>query len=227
MTEITETVARKVLTTIDAGLVRGVGKPKPGQMCVMAAINYALGHEHGDKPSCVHPVVRDFDIRLNDSNWSSDKARAKGMRREAIAKLGSTGIDGMQFARLVAFGSMTRILPKVLRFAASKGKGGEHDAALEAAAVELENAKDHAAAVEATSKASRATAKARANAYANADADADANANANANANPDPDPDTHLLARHRRSVAGRGEQRDDELRVHRHAEREPERHGVR
>lgn len=29
---ITEEVARKVLTTVDAGLVKGVGKPEPGKM---------------------------------------------------------------------------------------------------------------------------------------------------------------------------------------------------
>jgi len=192
MTEITETVARKVLTTIDAGLCSGVGVPEPGRMCVMAAINYAFGNEHGDRPDCVHPVVRDFDIRLNDSGWSSNEARAKGMRREAIAKLGSTKIDGMQFAKLVAFGSMTRVLPRVLRIAASRATNAEWNAKLEAAAVELENAKNHTEAVEATSKANRVTAAARSDAYADAYAYANAYADAYAYANADADADEIL-----------------------------------
>jgi len=32
--EITEAIARKVVETVDAGLVSGVGNPIPGQMCV-------------------------------------------------------------------------------------------------------------------------------------------------------------------------------------------------
>ncbi len=185
MDKITEEQARKVLSTIDAGLCSGLGKPEPGSMCVMAAINYAMGHEHGDNPTCVHPIVRSFDIRLNDFYWSSDQVRAKGMRREAIAKLGSTHIDGMQFAKLVAFGSMTRILPKVLRFAASNGKGGKHDAKLEAAAVELETAPTHEQAVAATRNANWVTAAARdyASAYVNSNANAYANAYAYVNSN--------------------------------------------
>jgi hypothetical protein len=45
---ITEQVARRVIEVVDAGLVRGVGDPVPGQMCVEAAINYAMGLPHGD-----------------------------------------------------------------------------------------------------------------------------------------------------------------------------------
>jgi hypothetical protein len=43
MTEITRDIATKVLETVDAGLVSGVGEPKPGLMCVEAAVCYALG----------------------------------------------------------------------------------------------------------------------------------------------------------------------------------------
>ena len=34
--EITLDIAKKVLATVDAGLVNGVGEPKPGSMCVEA-----------------------------------------------------------------------------------------------------------------------------------------------------------------------------------------------
>jgi hypothetical protein len=52
MIEITESVARKVLKTVDAGLCSGLGNPTPGEMCVEAAVCYALDLPHGDEPSC-------------------------------------------------------------------------------------------------------------------------------------------------------------------------------
>src|ERR1700722_18874196 len=98
--EITEVHARKVLKVVDAGLVNGVGRPIPGQMCVEAAVCYALGLPHGDDPKCVSPALRSLKIRLNDSSWSSEQARAKGLRRLAVAQLGSLGeLDEKEFVR--------------------------------------------------------------------------------------------------------------------------------
>ena len=100
--EITRELAYKVLQTVDAGLVSGIGVPEPGRMCVEAAVNYAMGLPHGDNPSCVGSAVRAFKIALNDAPWSSPQARAKGMRKLAIAQLGSGRIDQVDFAnRLV------------------------------------------------------------------------------------------------------------------------------
>ena len=90
--EITEAVGIKVRDLVSFGLVKGVGKPIAGQMCVEAAVNYALGGEHNDRPSCVGSAVRAFKIRLNDSNWSSAQARARGLRDLAIAQLGTKGV---------------------------------------------------------------------------------------------------------------------------------------
>jgi hypothetical protein len=101
--EITEAIARRVLEVVDAGLTVGIGKPTPGQMCVEAAVCFALDEPHGDNPSCVSPVVRALKTRLNDSHWSSDTARAKGMRRVAIAQLGTRNtIDDREFAKRIA-----------------------------------------------------------------------------------------------------------------------------
>src|ERR1700722_14128077 len=98
--EITREVAAKVLSVVDAGLVRGVGVAVPGQMCVEAAVCYALGLPHGDDPKCVSPALRSLKIRLNDSSWSSAQARAKGLRRLAVAQLGSLGeLDEKEFVR--------------------------------------------------------------------------------------------------------------------------------
>ena len=102
-TAIDLALARKVLAVVDAGLCKGMGTPEPGKMCVEAAVNYAMGAEHGDEPACVAPSLRRLKIRLNDSSWSSDKARAKGLRRLAIAQLGSAGhLNEKEFAKRVS-----------------------------------------------------------------------------------------------------------------------------
>ena len=118
MTELNEAVAAKVLATVDAGLVHGIGEPVPGRMCVEAAVCYALGQPHGDEPTCVGRAVRAYKIRLNDSGWSSNAARAKGMRRVAIAQLGSDKIDQQAFREYVALHVVRRIVPIAARAAA-------------------------------------------------------------------------------------------------------------
>jgi hypothetical protein len=108
-------------------------------MCVEAAVCFALGQEHGDEPECVAPAVRSFKIRLNDSKWSSNEARAKGMRRIAIAQLGTAGqIDEKEFARVLAELTIQRIVPIALRAAAEMQKDGARKAALEDAANKCE-----------------------------------------------------------------------------------------
>lgn len=88
--KITLAFVKKVLSIVDAGLVSGLGEQKPGKMCVEAAVAFAAGEEHNDNPACVHPDLADIKINLNDYNgWPSDKARAEGLRRLAIAQLGS------------------------------------------------------------------------------------------------------------------------------------------
>jgi hypothetical protein len=104
MIEINETIARKVLETVDAGLTDGLGVPVPGQMCVEAAVCYALGLPHSDDPQCVSESLRTLKILLNDSMWSTNDARASGMRRLAVAQLGSKdNLDEKEFdAKLVS-----------------------------------------------------------------------------------------------------------------------------
>src|SRR5690348_2085744 len=132
--EITEQLAAKVLGVVDAGLVSGVGEPEPGKMCVEAAVCYALGEPHGDKPSCVEPCVRSAKIALNDAAWSSNEARASGLREVAIAQLGSAGtINTAEFFRRYAETTIRRVLPVALRAAASVNP--KHATKLEAAAI--------------------------------------------------------------------------------------------
>src|SRR5271166_4019633 len=97
---ITSEIAKKVIETVDAGLCSGLGKPIPGEMCVEAAVCYALGFPHGDEPICVSRALRMLKMRLNDSCWSSNAARASGLRKLSVLQLGSNGeLDDIAFVQ--------------------------------------------------------------------------------------------------------------------------------
>jgi len=164
--EINLDIARKVLSTIDAGLTNGAGIPQPGKMCVEAAVCYALGLPHGDDPKCVAQSLRRLKIRLNDSRWSSNEARAKGLRRLGLAQLGSAGVlDEQEFSRRVVELAISKCVPAALRAAASVHKDPKHQAALNAAAKKCESEANRASALEARDIA-RSAADAAAAAYA-------------------------------------------------------------
>ena len=170
-------VARKVLEIVDAGLVRGVGNPVAGEMCVEAAVCFALGLPHGDDPACVSRVLRLLKIRLNDSSWSSDQARAKGLRRLAVAQLGSKDhLDDREFSKRVAELAIRVSVPSALRSAASIHEDPKHAQALRDAANKCERDGTRASALEAKKTAAAcADAADAADAYAAAAAaDADA-----------------------------------------------------
>lgn len=94
MTVINQKIVDKVWSVVGKGLSCGLGERKPGHMCVEAAVCYALDEPHGDEPTCVHHVIRSFKINLNDiSDWGTNKQRGDGMRRIAIAQLGSLDLD--------------------------------------------------------------------------------------------------------------------------------------
>jgi hypothetical protein len=164
--EINKELAQKVLDTIKHGLVRGLGKQEHGKMCVEAAVCYAMGLPHGDKPTCVGEAVREYKIRINDSNWTSDAARAKGMKRVAVAQLGSEHIDQLTFSKRVAVLSVNKILSKVLR-----------DAKLESDAVKCEAFTDFEKIIDFCNGIKKSTANANTYAIAYAYAYTIANAN--------------------------------------------------
>ncbi len=111
----TRSIAARVIEIVDAGLVSGVGRQEPGKMCVEAAVCFAFGLKHGDEPPCVGPAVRAFKIALNDSGWSSPQARAAGMRRLAVAQLGSDALDQTAFSQLLALRATQKLLPAAIR----------------------------------------------------------------------------------------------------------------
>jgi hypothetical protein len=114
--EITYEIAKKVLDTVNSGLVRGLGKAIPGNMCVEAAVCFAMGLPHDDNPPCVSPALRNLKIRLNDFYWSSKLARANGLRELALLQLGTAGVlDEKEFIKRVVLLVINKYLPPVLR----------------------------------------------------------------------------------------------------------------
>ena len=165
MIEIRREHAEKVVELIGHGLVSGLGNPTPGEMCVEAVVCHALGLPHGDDPGCVSPSLRRLKIRLNDAPWSSNQARAHGLRRLALAQLGSQGaIDESVFRQRVVEMTIRKVVPVGVRAAARLNP--THAEALEAAAVRCEQ--------EGTRDAARIAAAAADGADASADYAADA-----------------------------------------------------
>ena len=97
----TESVIRKIIELVGHGLPAGLGEQEPGKMCVEACVNAAFGLPHNDDPPCVHRAVRAAKIVLNDSHWSDNQARGKGMLKLAVAQVGSENIDGLKFAEIL------------------------------------------------------------------------------------------------------------------------------
>jgi hypothetical protein len=161
---ITEAMAIRVRDVVAAGLVSGVGTPGPGTGCVEAAVCYALGLPHGDDPGCVAPSLRRLKIRLNDSRWSSNQARAEGLKRLALVQLGSLGVvDDAAFRRRVIDMTIRKAVPIGLRAAAKVNP--KHAQTLEACAVRCEQEGTREACEEAR-KVARAAYAAAAAAYA-------------------------------------------------------------
>lgn len=164
LTKPTLKIAKKVLDTVDAGLCSGKGKPIPGQMCVEAAVCYAYGLPHSDQPPCVSPALRSFKIALNDKPWSSDAARANGLRRISIAQLGSNKMDDKEFTKRLSEEFIRVFVTQALRSAAKADP--KHADKLEACARACEMTGSRQAALDGKEAADAANAAADAAAYA-------------------------------------------------------------
>jgi hypothetical protein len=115
MFDVTAFDVEKFDSILARGLCSGVGKPD-GQMCIEAAICNVLGMPHDDDPKCVAASVRRFKIQLNDSQWSSPEARAKGMRDLGLAQLGSLRVvDDVAFAKRLAELTIRVLVPAIYR----------------------------------------------------------------------------------------------------------------
>lgn len=110
-----EAVIPRFDEALSRGLSHGIGK-RDGQMCIEAAVCYALDLPHGDDPQCVSEAVRTFKIKLNDSRWSSVEARASGLRDLGIAQLGSKGVvNDKMFCEMVTKRIIQVLIPALFR----------------------------------------------------------------------------------------------------------------
>jgi hypothetical protein len=173
--KITKPLVRKLLSVVDAGLTSGLGENTPGAMCVEAAVCYAMGLPHGDEPTCVDSALRRFKIDLNDARWSSTAARAKGLRRLAVAQLGSAGsLDTQAFVTELSKYAVESIVPRAKENAAraadaaASSASSASSAAANAAAARANAARADANAARAAADAAARTATAAANAAARA-----------------------------------------------------------
>lgn len=95
-TVLDEGIVRHLLHVLSKGLCDGLGPRSyyiPGKVCVEQAVNYAVyGNTATDHPACVDTRLAGFKIGLNDSlMWPDPHERANGLRRIAIAQLGTAG----------------------------------------------------------------------------------------------------------------------------------------
>jgi hypothetical protein len=120
---ITIELVEKLIDTVSYGLSSGLGLPEPGKMCVEAAVCYAYGIPHSDNPPCVGAAVREYKIRLNDSNWSTNKARGEGMLALSIAQLNSNILDQKEFSRKIVLKTINTIIADLAKEYAPKLEG--------------------------------------------------------------------------------------------------------
>ena len=120
--ELSSFDVEKYENILSRGLCSGVGNPD-GQMCIEAAICNVLGLPHSDDPKCVAHSVRSYKIALNDTGWSSDKSRAKGLAKLGLAQLGSLGtVDSSAFVERLAELHTQILIPKLFRMVLSDNK---------------------------------------------------------------------------------------------------------
>ena len=106
---------------IAAGLPAGLGTKE--HACIMGALNLACGGELSDaaESPCVLPAAARFAVRLNDAKWSTDKARAEGLRELGLAMLGTDGLDRKVFLSRLGEQTIRQIVPVFLRRAKLEG----------------------------------------------------------------------------------------------------------
>jgi hypothetical protein len=112
---VTELLVKKVLEIVDAGFTKGLGNPEAGQLCVEAAVCLAVGEEHNARPSCIGAAVRDYLVILNDADgWGTNAERARGLRRLAVAQLGSNTVDQKCFAESIVLKGVNSLYPPLV-----------------------------------------------------------------------------------------------------------------
>jgi len=97
------------------GLPSGLGDTE--HACIMACLNLACGGTLTDaaESPCVLPAAARFAIRLNDAAWSSEMARADGLRDLGLALLGTAHLDRKVFLLRLTQATIREVVPVFLR----------------------------------------------------------------------------------------------------------------
>lgn len=112
-------LTNKQINKYDEILSRGLSKGIGGidrQMCIEAAICTTLDLPFSDDPLCVTESIRQYKIKMNDSNWSSELARSRGLRDLGLAQLGSLGvISNEDFVNKLMQKTIGTLIPTLFR----------------------------------------------------------------------------------------------------------------
>ena len=115
MKPINEENINEALRLCSFGLVKGLGTGEPGDMCIEHIICQVFEGRKGDNPSCVSNEFNKAKISLNECNWSSNKARAEGMKYLLVAQIGSNALDDKIVREHLRFLSAKKILPYIIQ----------------------------------------------------------------------------------------------------------------
>ena len=144
--EVTNDLVSRIEEVLGRGLCVGRGDSS-SQMCVETAVCFAM-RLNSDNPPSVGGGVMSFIITLNDANWPNAFERAAGMRKLAIAQLGSDTLNQFKFAHRLREKTIRVLVPALFREVFK-----DNEACLEAAKV-CENCADIEEGAQATSAAS-------------------------------------------------------------------------
>jgi len=108
---VTRESCLRLLNLIDKGLSSGLGRSTSSRMNIESCTQFAgLIYD-----KYVSKDVGIFTAELNDSeNWHTNLNRVKGMRKLALAQLGSSKIDSSKFCENLALETIRKIVPIVL-----------------------------------------------------------------------------------------------------------------
>jgi len=100
---------------LSRGLPSGLGDTE--HACIMACLNLACGGTLTDaaESPCVLPAAARFAIRLNDADWSSEMARADGLKDLGLALLGTNDLDRKVFLLRLAEATIREVVPVFMR----------------------------------------------------------------------------------------------------------------
>jgi len=93
-------------------LVRGAGRRKRGQLCIMSFVAYLAGERHTDHPRTASPFLRNFAIQLNDGVPTELRRDLKPFAPRII---GSNNGQDFERAAVALQTVMDEVLPRAMR----------------------------------------------------------------------------------------------------------------